>query len=281
MHREDGSLSSGLVSSGRSGDFSLTTYFLMSHFRTSSEAQCSQSAVTLSYLLKVVNPDRLGHICLDDMVSNRQKHVLDRVPEACRPRVKSVFHDFIFQYRSFKLPVDLFISLYEKTTKARAPSRSKPSASPTNAKKPANASLELQRRMKNLSQERQFITYDNAFRAKLSSDRGNATLSRTPQNRDRTHQRRISEEVQQRAKGCSYSGLHQRKVSLRKEQEWEDIKLAQALAINKARSRSPATLETEMENTLTVQTKCHYFQGLLVDETAEEIDKSTTNNVLE
>jgi hypothetical protein len=70
-------------------------------------------------------------------------------------------------------------------------------------------------------------------------------------------------------------------VSLRKEQEWEDIKLAQALAINKARSRSPATLETEMENTLTVQTKCHYFQGLLVDETAEEIDKSTTNNVLE
>ena len=133
--------------------------------------------------------------------------------------------------------------------------------------------------MKNLSQERQFITYDNAFRAKLSSDRGTVALSHTPVNRDRTHKRRISEEVEQRVKGSSYSGLHQRKVSLRKEQDWEDIKLAQALAINKARSRSPATLETEMEST--IQTKSGYFPGLSVDETAEEIGKSRANNVLE
>jgi len=251
----------------------------MNHLRTYSEAQCAQSAVTLSYLLKVVNPDRLGHICLDDMVTSRQKHVLDRVPEACRPRVKSVFHDFIFQYRSFKLPVDLFVTLYERTPKLRPPPRSKPS----DPKKPANASLELQRRMKTLSQERQFITYDSAFRAKLSSDRGNSTLSRTPMHRDRTHKRRISEEVEQRGKSGSYTGLHQRKVSLRKEQEWEDIKVAQALAVHKARSRSPNTLETDLENTFTVHTKVKecYCAGTWVDDTAEEIDKSTANNVLE
>lgn len=254
----------------------------MNHLRTYSEAQCVPSAVTLSYLLKVVNPDRLGHICLDDMVTSRQKHVLDRVPEACRPRVKSVFHDFIFQYRSFKLPVDLFVALYEKTTKARPLPRSKPSTSPADPKKPTNAPLELQRRMKNLSQERQFITYDSAFRAKLSSDRGNSALSSTPMNRDRTHKRRISEEVEQRMKGGSYTGLHQRKVSLRKEQEWEDIKVAQALAIHKARNHSPVTLETELNSTFTLQTKGKESSpGLWAEETCAEIDKSTANNVLE
>ena len=145
--------------------------------------------------------------------------------------------------------------MYERTLKPRFRPQPKPYISPIDSKKPANATLELQRRVKHLSQERQFITYDKAFRTMLGSDRSGIAASRTPVGRDRTHKRRISEEVEHRNKGCSYTRLHQRKVSLRKEQAWEDIKVAQALAVSKARSRSPVTLETEMDTQTSFKTR--------------------------
>ena len=60
-------------------------------------------------LLKLINPKQRPYIELEDMVIFIQKSILKRLPLKEKITCKKIFYNYIFTYKNFNLPVEIFI----------------------------------------------------------------------------------------------------------------------------------------------------------------------------
>ena len=83
--------------------------------KSSARGKTPQALLSLDQVLKQINPQNKPAIELEDM-----KRLLHRVPESSRPLVQQIFHSFIFNTKSFVLPVAEFCRLFGQLQGPRA-----------------------------------------------------------------------------------------------------------------------------------------------------------------
>jgi hypothetical protein len=149
-----------------------------------------------------------------------------RVPIQARGRVETLLRDFQTTQRSFQMPTDVFRRLYDRPNH---PSPQRPRSRPV----VRGLQVSLRKRLQHLSQERLYIKYDASFK-----DIATSSPPRPLHSRQTVRESPLRTSPPSATIEGSYADMHSRKETLRKEQQWTDIKTAQAVV----RSLHPRSL---------------------------------------
>lgn len=194
----------------------------MRHFRAESEG----GELSAEEVLKSLNPKGLRTIALTDIVSATQSQLVKRVPLIAKSRVEVILRDFHTTQRSFQMPTEIFRRLYARPSH---PSPQRPRSRPV----VRGLQVSLRKRLQHLSQERLYIKYDASFKEIVASSPHRALHSRQTVRESPLRSSPLSA-----TREGSYANMHSKKETRRKEQQWADIKTAQAVV----RSMHPRSL---------------------------------------
>ena len=190
---------------------------------------CESEGGEADEVLRSLNPKGLRTIALTDIVRSTQSQLVRRAPPKLRCKVETILRNFLTSQRSFQMPVDVFRRLYERPN---PPSPQRPRSRPVLR----GAQFALRKRLQHLSQERLYIKYEPSFKGSLPSS--------SPQHSPRRQTVRAlapRTSPPSSSREGSYADMHSRKELQRKEQQWTDIKTAQAVA----RSLHPRSLSAQ------------------------------------
>ena len=214
----------------------------MRHTRTVSDGMPVRPLpVPFPLLLQMVNPRGLKSIPLTDIVRVTQKGLTKAVPSHVRQRVESVLREFGFRNQAVAMPVEAFRRMFEEAGKPIervSPKRER--------SRPIIRTQEtvLRKKLKNLSQERLYITYDDSFKETISAiGEPQSEVEQRPMQLG--HRRRASDNAEIRTEG-SYVELHYKKEARQKEAEL-------ARSGQKARKPSLAAMRYKSESDVRVR----------------------------
>lgn len=154
----------------------------------------SQSLVTISpalRLLRLLNPKNRPSIPLDDLVLATQKHLLLLVPSTSRAQVRTTLQAFILAHQTFKITPDQFLECIAQvpTVQSAQPFRRSVDIRPQkelDLDQPTALPDALKRKIRALSQEREFISYDGSLalgRASVDLQRREESFTVPPRRR--------------------------------------------------------------------------------------------------
>ncbi|CAG9310551.1 unnamed protein product [Blepharisma stoltei] len=173
-------------------------------------------AVTTVQLLRIINPSADSTIDLSSM-----KQIIDRIPSPVKNRVKEIFQNFVFKNHSFTLPTAEFLKLYDKSI-SKKPRLKENSKAPKTAYEKSNISfiesnrnlsenLNISKRVRNLSHEREFIRYGTDFQEIIQQS---PEVKRSVSQGRKILKKPIKETPKKSPKivNVSYSDLHKKKA---------------------------------------------------------------------
>lgn len=157
-------------------------------------ASVSQSLSTISpalRLLRLLNPKNRPSIPLDDLVLVTQKHLLLQVPSTSRAQVRTALQSFILAHQTFKITPDQFLECIAQvpTVQSAQPFRRSVDIRlqrELDLDQPTALPGALKRKIRALSQEREFISYDGSLavgRASVDLQRRNEACAGLPRRR--------------------------------------------------------------------------------------------------
>lgn len=185
----------------------------MRHYRAESEG----GELSAEEVLRSLNPKGLRTIALTDIVSVRQSQLVKRVPQAAKKRVEVILRDFYITQRSFQMSTEVFKRLYDRPNH---PSPQRPRSRPI----VRGLQVSLRKRLQHLSQERLYIKYDTSFKEIVAS-----SPPRPLHSRQTVRESPLRTSPPSAVREGSYAYVHSTKETRRKEQQWADIKTAQAV----------------------------------------------------
>ncbi|CAG9317013.1 unnamed protein product [Blepharisma stoltei] len=208
-----------------------------------------KSRSSINNILRQMNLQGEKVLELEDM-----KSILMRIPISYRDEIQAIFHNFIFQTQSFKLPIETFLHLYcqqkahilsSKSNDQRKPSANESFYSKNNLQhvhSRSEISPELRRRVRNLSSERKFIKYDDGLKKITPTRERTASYTRAKAKVSIKPEPSTPSEPANLANNRSYSVIHIERENIRRQLDMKEIQVAQIIENRKfiAKSKSPA-----------------------------------------